>query len=235
MSSKNTQKKHPGTHREIKSFVLRQGRLTKAQQHALDKHWQDYGIDYSEQVLSFDKLFNNNNEVIIEIGFGNGESLLQQAINQPQYNFIGIEVHGPGVGHLIHHAHSEDIHNIKVIRFDAVEVLKHQIADNAIKQVQLFFPDPWHKKKHHKRRIIKAEFIRLIHQKLKTGGLFHMATDWQHYANEMLKQMDSAEGFNNTSGTDNFSVNKAARCETKFERRGLKLGHGVWDLIYEKR
>ena len=235
MSSKNAQKKHPSTHRAIKSFVLRQGRLTKAQQHALDKHWQDYGIDYSEQVLSFDNLFNNNHEVIIEIGFGNGESLLQQVMNQPQYNFIGIEVHGPGVGHLIHHANSEELHNIKVIRFDAVEVLKHQIADNSIKQVQLFFPDPWHKKRHHKRRIINPEFIRLIHQKLKTGGLFHMATDWQHYANQMLEQMDSAEGFNNTSGTGNFSTGTATRCETKFERRGLKLGHGVWDLIYEKR
>ena len=234
MSSKNEQKKQADTRRTIKSFVLRQGRLTKAQQYALDKHWLDYGIDYSEQVLSFDKLFNNHHEVIIEIGFGNGESLLQQVIGQPQYNYIGIEVHGPGVGHLIHHANREDIHNIKVIRFDAVDVLKHQIADNSIQQVQLFFPDPWHKKKHQKRRIIKPEFIQLIHQKLKTGGLFHMATDWEHYANQMLAQMDSAEGYNNTSGAGKFSTNTGTRCETRFERRGLKLGHGVWDLIYEK-
>ena len=235
MPAKTVQKKRHSTHRAIKSFVLRQGRLTKAQQYALDKHWLNYGIDYSERVLSFNKLFGNNHEVIIEIGFGNGESLLQQAINQPQYNFIGIEVHGPGVGHLIHQAYSENIQNIKVIRFDAIEVLKHQIADNSIQQLQLFFPDPWHKKRHHKRRIINPEFIRLIHQKLKTGGLFHMATDWQHYANQMLEQMDNAEGYNNTSGSGNFSTSKAARGETKFERRGLKLGHGVWDLIYEKR
>ena len=234
MSSKNEQKKQADTRRTIKSFVLRQGRLTKAQQYALDKHWLDYGIDYSEQVLSFDKLFNNHHEVIIEIGFGNGESLLQQVISQPQYNYIGIEVHGPGVGHLIHHANREDIHNIKVIRFDAVDVLKHQIADNSIQQVQLFFPDPWHKKKHQKRRIIKPEFIQLIHQKLKTGGLFHMATDWEHYANQMLAQMDSAEGYNNTSGAGKFSTDTGTRGETRFERRGLKLGHGVWDLIYEK-
>jgi tRNA (guanine-N7-)-methyltransferase len=235
VSSQNTQIKPARKYKAIKSFVLRQGRLTKAQQNALDNHWQDYGIDYAEQFLSFDKLFNNNNEVIVEIGFGNGESLLQQAKNQPEYNFIGIEVHGPGVGHLIHHANSEDIHNIKVIRFDAVEVLKYQIEDNSLRQVQLFFPDPWHKKRHHKRRIINPEFIRLIHKKLKPGGLFHMATDWQHYAEQMLEQMDSADGFNNTSGTGNFSSSRGARCETKFERRGLKLGHGVWDLIYEKQ
>jgi tRNA (guanine-N7-)-methyltransferase len=213
---------------------LRQGRLTKAQQNALDRHWQDYGLDYAEQVLCFDRLFANNHEVVVEIGFGNGESLLQQAINQPQYNFLGVEVHGPGVGHLIHHAHVKGIQNLKVIRYDAVEVLKHQIADNSVARVQLFFPDPWHKKRHHKRRIISPEFIRLIHQKLTAGGLFHMATDWRDYAMQMLEQMDSAAGFYNTSGKGHFSSSKAARCETKFERRGLKLGHSVWDLIYEK-
>ena len=133
-------------HREIRSFVLRQGRLTSAQQHALDNYWLEYGIDYSEQLLSYQELFANDNEVVIEIGFGNGESLLQQAKNQSEDNFIGIEVHGPGVGHLIHHAQREDIQNLKVIRHDAVEVLKQQIADISIKQLQLFFPDPWHKK-----------------------------------------------------------------------------------------
>jgi len=229
------QDKHPDKHRTIRSFVLRQGRLTVAQQNALDNYWQEYGVDYSEHALSFNELFNNDHEVIVEIGFGDGESLLQQAKNQPQYNFIGIEVHGPGVGHLIHNAHGDNINNIKVIRHDAVEVLKHQIADNSLKQVQLFFPDPWHKKRHHKRRIIKPEFIQLIHQKLKPGGLFHMATDWQHYAEQMLLEMDTTEGFDNTSGKGYYSENKADRCETKFERRGLKLGHGVWDLIYRKR
>ncbi len=238
MPTEDPSKKHRDKaldqHRTIRSFVLRQGRLTGAQQYALDNYWQDYGIDYSEQLLSFNELFGNDNEVIVEIGFGNGESLLQQVKNQPQYNFIGIEVHGPGVGHLIHNAHSDDIHNIKIIRHDAVEVLKHQIGDNTLRQVQLFFPDPWHKKRHHKRRIISPEFIRLIHQKLKSGGLFHMATDWQHYAEQMLLQMDAAEGFSNISGAGHFSADKADRCETKFERRGLKLGHGVWDLIYQK-
>jgi len=229
------QKKSQLKHRAVKSFVLRQGRLTAAQQNALDKHWQDYGIDYSEQVLSFDEMFNNKNDVIIEIGFGNGESLLQQAGNQPHNNFIGIEVHGPGIGHLIHNANNQNVHNIKVIRYDAIDVLKHQIADNSIKQLQLFFPDPWHKKRHHKRRIIKPEFIELIRQKLVPGGFFHMATDWQHYAEQMLRQMDNAEGFTNTSGSGQYSTSKGARCETKFERRGLRLGHGVWDLIYMRQ
>ncbi|MFV9615493.1 MAG: tRNA (guanosine(46)-N7)-methyltransferase TrmB [Gammaproteobacteria bacterium] len=244
MPIKNTQEVRPADsqsdenikkRRPIKSFVLRQGRLTGAQQHALDKHWLTYGIDFSEQVLSFNKLFNKQNEVIVEIGFGNGESLLQQAKNQPETNFIGIEVHGPGVGHLIHLANSENIHNIKIIRHDAVEVLKHQLADNSLLQLQLFFPDPWHKKRHQKRRIINPAFIQLAHKKLKTGGFFHMATDWQHYAEQMLAEMDTAEGFLNTSGSGNYAKNQGARCESKFERRGLKLGHGVWDLIYEKK
>lgn len=221
--------------RAIKSFVLRQGRLTKAQQNALDNHWHDYGIDYSEQELNFEDLFGNSNEVILEIGFGNGESLLQQAIEQPEYNFIGIEVHGPGVGHLIHSANVQGVHNIKVIRHDAIEVLQHQIADNSLKQIQLFFPDPWHKKRHHKRRIIKPDFIQKIHQKLADGGSFHMATDWQHYAEQMLEQMDDADDFSNTAGKGNYSADKGFRCETKFERRGLRLGHGVWDLIYKKQ
>ena len=244
MPTKNTLSKQPADNkpgkntenrRPIKSFVLRQGRLTSAQQHALDKHWLTYGIDFSEQVLSFTKLFNNESEVIVEIGFGNGESLLQQAKNQPEYNFIGIEVHGPGVGHLIHLANSESIHNIRIIRHDAVEVLRHQLADNSLQQLQLFFPDPWHKKRHQKRRIINPAFIQLVHKKLKPGGFFHMATDWQHYAKQMLAEMDTAEGFLNTSGSGNYSQNRGTRCESKFEHRGLKLGHGVWDLIYEKQ
>ena len=221
-------------HRKIKSFVLRQGRLTRAQQYALDNYWQDYGVDYCEELIDFARLFENDNEVIIEIGFGNGDSLLEQARTQPEYNFLGIEVHGPGVGHLIHHAQAEGIRNLRVMRHDAVEVLNNQIADNSVRQLQLFFPDPWHKKRHHKRRIIKPEFIQLIHRKLKPGGTFHMATDWQDYAEQMLEQMDEADGFSNNAGSGHYSATRGFRCETKFERRGLRLGHGVWDLIYTK-
>jgi tRNA (guanine-N7-)-methyltransferase len=234
VSTENSQNKNPTPQRTIRSFVLRQGRLTNAQQNALENHWQNYGIDFSEQPLDYRALFGNDNETIVEIGFGNGDSLLQQAIEQPQYNFIGIEVHGTGVGHLIHNANAQDIHNIRVIRHDAIDVLRQQIADDSIQQLQLFFPDPWHKKRHHKRRIIKPAFIKLVQNKLKTGGFFHMATDWQHYAEQMLGEMDQAEAFRNTAGKSNYSKNKGARCETKFERRGIKLGHDVWDLIYEK-
>ncbi|MBL4712784.1 MAG: tRNA (guanosine(46)-N7)-methyltransferase TrmB [Gammaproteobacteria bacterium] len=225
----------PKTHKTIKSFVLRQGRVTSAQQYALDNHWQTYGIDYAEQPLSLNTLFNNDNDIIVEIGFGNGDSLLQQAKNQPEFNFIGIEVHGPGVGHLLHYAHNDAVHNIKIIRHDAVDVFTHQLTDNSLQRIQLFFPDPWQKKRHHKRRIIKPDFIELIHRRLKPGGCFHMATDWQHYARQMLTQMDAAAGFENTAGIGKYSQTKAARCKTKFERRGLKLGHGVWDLIYRKQ
>ena len=235
MPEEKTQNTRRGKHRAIKSFVLRQGRLTVAQQNALENYWQDYGINFSAQLLFFNGLFNNGNEVIVEIGFGNGESLLQQAKNQPQYNFIGIEVHGPGVGHIIHNACKNAINNIRVIRHDALEVLNYQIPDGSIKQIQLFFPDPWHKKRHHKRRIINPDFIRLVHKKLKTGGFFHMATDWQHYAKQMLEQMDATEEFRNISGKGFYSKSRGERCETKFERRGIKLGHGVWDLIYEKQ
>jgi len=221
-------------YRPIRSFVLRQGRVTSAQQQALDEHWQTYGIDFSEQVLPFNKLFNNDNKLIVEIGFGDGESLFQQAKKQPDINFVGIEVHGPGVGHLIHLANGENIHNIRVIRSDAVDVLKHQIADHSLQQLQLFFPDPWHKKRHQKRRIISPDFIRLVAKKLKPGGFFHMATDWQHYARQMLSEMDMATDFINTAGAGNYSKSQGSRCESKFERRGRKLGHGVWDLIYQK-
>ncbi len=231
----NQAEKSTKKHRTIKSFVLRQGRVTSAQQQALDNHWSTYGINFSEKFLCFNELFHNENEVIVEIGFGNGESLLQQAKNQPETNFIGIEVHGPGVGHLIHLANSEYIHNIRVIRFDAVDVLKCQIADSSLQQLQLFFPDPWHKKRHQKRRIISADFIRLVAKKLKPGGFFHMATDWQHYARQMLAEMDTTTSFINTAGAGNYSNNQGSRCESKFERRGRKLGHGVWDLIYQKQ
>lgn len=230
MSAEN----QPQQRRIIRSYVLRQGRLTRAQQNALDNYWSDYGIDFSPTLLNFADLFTNHNDVYVEIGFGNGESLIAQAKNQPEKNFIGIEVHGPGVGHLIQLAQKENLRNIRVIRHDAVEVLQSMITDNSVAQFQLFFPDPWHKKRHHKRRIIRPDFISLVRQKLKTGGHFHMATDWEPYAELMLEQMDSTEGFINTAGRGNYSPDRGLRFETRFERRGKRLGHGVRDLIYLK-
>ena len=219
--------------RTIKSYVLRQGRLTRGQQQALDQLWPVYGIDFKAERLDFDTLFNRPAAIILEVGFGNGDSLVQQAASNPQNNYLGIEVHRPGVGRLLHLADNAGITNIRVINHDAVEVLQLQIPDQSLDRVQLFFPDPWHKKRHHKRRIVKAEFIQLIHQKLKPGGQFHLATDWQDYAEHMLAEMEQAKGFSNTSGKGNYAEN-TDRPLTKFEQRGQRLGHGIWDLIYRK-
>ena len=219
--------------RTIKSYVLRQGRLTRGQQQALDQLWPVYGIDFKPERLDLATLFNRTAAITLEVGFGNGDSLMQQAASNPQNNYLGIEVHRPGVGHLLHLADNAGITNVRVINHDAVEVLQLQIPDQSLDCVQLFFPDPWHKKRHHKRRIVKAEFIQLIHQKLKSGGLFHLATDWQDYAEYMLKQMEQADGITNTAGEGNYAIN-TGRPLTKFERRGQRLGHGVWDLVYRK-
>ena len=222
-------------HRPIRSFVLRTGRLTVAQQKALDEHWKDYGIDFSENLLDFSVIFEHTAPITLEIGFGNGESLLEQAINNPERNFLGIEVHTPGVGHLIHGAQQAGISNLRVIRHDAVEVLNHQIPENSLDKVQLFFPDPWHKKRHHKRRILKSDFVETIRKHLRIGGHFHMATDWENYAEHMLETMDQHQGFFNTAGEAHFVSAQDLRPETKFERRGLKLGHGVWDMLYQRK
>ena len=219
--------------RVIKSYVLRQGRLTRGQQQALERLWGVYGVDYSEEPLDFDTLYERAAPLILEIGFGNGESLLQQAASNPDNNYLGIEVHRPGVGRLLGLAEKAGISNLRVINHDAVEVLQQQIPDLSLDRVQLFFPDPWQKKRHHKRRIVNADFARLVYRKLKPGGLFHLATDWQDYAGHMLAVMEQAGGFSNTAGEALYAKN-TGRPSTKFEQRGQGLGHGVWDLVYRK-
>jgi len=221
--------------RPIRSFVLRTGRLTSAQQKALDNYWQDYGIDFSEELLDLATIFGNDAPITLEIGFGNGESLLKQAIDNPERNFLGIEVHTPGVGLLIAGAQKTGISNLRVLRYDAVEVLNHQIPENSLDRVQLFFPDPWHKKRHHKRRILQDDFVESIRKHLRIGGQFHMATDWENYAKHMLETMDQQSHFSNTAGEARFVSPQGLRPETKFERRGLKLGHGVWDMVYQRK
>ena len=221
------------TRRTIKSYVLRQGRLTRGQQQALDRLWPVYGIDFQVQPIDLARTFGQAAPVILEIGFGNGDSLLQQAKDHPHHNYLGIEVHRPGVGHLLHLVEDAGIRNLRVINHDAVEVLQQQIPDNSLDCIQLFFPDPWHKKRHQKRRIVNAAFIELVHQKLKPGGTFHLATDWEDYAQYMLTEMEQAQGFVNAAGKGNYAKN-TNRPATKFEHRGRRLGHGVWDLIYKK-
>ena len=221
-------------HRPIRSFVLREGRMTEGQQRAFDEHWPHFGIDLPEKALNLTAILGNDNPVVMEIGFGNGEALLETAARTPGQNFLGIEVHRPGVGHLMLRLAEQQIRNVRVIRHDAMEVLRHHLADEALFGLRLFFPDPWHKKRHHKRRIVRPEFAELLHRKIRPGGFIHMATDWENYAEQMMQVMSEAAGFENQAGPNQFSPRPDDRPLTKFEQRGERLGHGVWDLIFIK-
>lgn len=223
------------TKRSIRSFVLRQGRMTQGQHQALDKYWNNYGVDFSERLVDLDKLFSNNNEkLVLEIGFGNGKSLAEMAWNHPDINYVGIEVHKPGVGALLMEIERLQLTNLRCIHHDAIEVLEHMIADNCLDTVQLFFPDPWPKKKHHKRRIVNKGFLDLVTAKLKSNGCFLMATDWWPYAEDAMELLMEFRGLKNHADGKKFSQRPASRPKTKFEQRGEKLGHGVWDLVFVK-
>ncbi|MBX2808817.1 MAG: tRNA (guanosine(46)-N7)-methyltransferase TrmB [Cellvibrionaceae bacterium] len=220
--------------KSIRSFVIRGGRITEAQKKAFDKDWDRYGLSLFEGALAAEKVFKQPGPLIVEVGFGMGDSLLTMAQQAPDANFIGIEVHPPGVGRLINNAAKCDLGNLRVYMADAVDVLNDCIADNSLHRFQLYFPDPWHKKKHHKRRIVQAPFVQLIRQKLRVGGVCHLATDWQPYADAMMAVMSDSEGFANQAGAQRFATRPTYRPETKFERRGERLGHGVWDLLFSK-
>lgn len=219
--------------RPVRSFVLRQGRLTKGQKHALENIWPIYGVEESDATLDIESLFQRKGPVTMEIGFGNGVSLASMAKSAPEHNFIGIEVHKPGVGHLLHLVNEYGLSNVRVMNSDAVEIIKNRIPEKSLNCVQLFFPDPWHKKKHNKRRIVQPDFVSLIASKLKLGGVFHLATDWGPYAEHMAEVLEASEEFNSVSDSP-FSEKPNARPTTKFEKRGIKLGHGVWDLLYAR-
>ncbi|MFQ1006899.1 tRNA (guanosine(46)-N7)-methyltransferase TrmB [Gilliamella apicola] len=218
--------------RTIRSFVLRQGRLTKGQEQALTNLWPLFGIEYhSNSPICFDE----NKPVVLEIGFGMGASLVEMARNAPDKNFLGIEVHKPGVGACLMAIEENQLSNLKVMCHDAVEVLENMIPNHSLDKVQIFFPDPWHKARHNKRRIIQPQFVQLIRQKLKEGGILHLATDWQNYAEHMLEVLTEAEGFENLSTTGDYIPRPEDRPITKFEKRGQNLGHGVWDLQFRKK
>jgi tRNA (guanine-N7-)-methyltransferase len=221
--------------RTIRSFVMRAGRTTLGQERALEEVWPAFGLEVKNGKIDLAELFGREADTVLEIGFGMGESLISMAKASPHLNFIGIEVHRPGVGRLLSRVDEEQLTNIRVYSEDAIEVLEHCIADNSLFTLQLFFPDPWHKKKHHKRRIVQPEFAQSIRAKLRVGGCFHMATDWQPYAEHMMEVMEAAEGYENVAGAGEYSPQPEARPVTKFQRRGEKLGHGVWDLIYERK
>lgn len=220
--------------RRIRSFVRRQGRLTKGQQQALDTLWPVMGVEYQPEPVDVPALFGREAPVTLEIGFGMGASLVTMAQNTPHQNFLGIEVHAPGVGACLAAAKEADVQNLRVMCHDAVEVLEKMIPDNSLRMVQLFFPDPWHKARHNKRRIVQVPFAELVMRKLKLGGVFHMATDWEAYAEHMLEVMNSIDGYRNQSEQQNYVPRPETRPLTKFEQRGQRLGHGVWDLMFER-
>lgn len=219
--------------RRIRSFVMRTGRMTPGQERALNEQWPIYGLEADGQPLDLAAVFGRQAPVTLEIGFGMGDSLLTQALQHPDRDFLGIEVHLPGVGRLINRAHEAGARNVRVMRDDAVDILQRQIADQSLDTVQIFFPDPWHKKKHHKRRLIQPDFVALLARKLRPGGRLHLATDWAHYAEHMMSVMSESTQFKNEIGPQQFSPQRPDfRPETKFEKRGQRKGHGVWDLLF---
>ncbi|MBW3139849.1 tRNA (guanosine(46)-N7)-methyltransferase TrmB [Ferrimonas balearica] len=220
--------------RKIRSFVKREGRMTKGQSRAMEQYWPTMGLTHEQGLIDLAEVFGREAPVVLEIGFGMGKSLVEMAKAEPEKNFIGIEVHGPGVGACLMYAEELGVTNLRLYQHDAVEILADCISDASLDRVQLYFPDPWHKKRHHKRRIVKEEFIASVRQKLKMGGLYHMATDWEHYAEHMVEEMNAAAGFENTATEGNFVPRPDFRPLTKFEARGHRLGHGVWDLIYRR-
>ena len=221
--------------RSIRSFVLRQGRATPAQRRAFDLHWPRYGLDYQGRQRDLDAVFGRVAERVLEIGFGNGEQLAFAAAREPARDFIGVEVHGPGVGRLLNDLAAGTLGNVRVYQHDAVEVLRHEIADGALAEARIYFPDPWHKKRHHKRRLVQAPFLQLLHAKLQPGGLLHLATDWEDYARHMLEVIEAEPGWENLAGPGQAVPRPEWRRQTHFETRGQRLGHGVWDLLYRRR
>ncbi len=219
---------------KVKSFVKREGRTTKAQARALEEFWPTMGIEYTGEPVDLKEIFGRDAPVVLEIGFGMGKSLVEMAANAPDMNFIGIEVHRPGVGACLSEAGELGLTNLRVMEHDAVEVFNNMLPDNSLSRIQLYFPDPWHKKRHHKRRIVQPEFAQTVRSKLAIGGYFHMATDWENYAEHMAEVMNDAAGYKNTADEGDYVPRPDYRPITKFETRGQKLGHGVWDLIYER-
>ena len=220
--------------RKVRSFVLRQGRFTDAQQRAFDDLWPRFGIDYDGKPRDFDAAFRRNAPHILEIGFGNGEALRFSAQHDPARDHIGIEVHAPGVGRLLNALADDGAGNVRVYHHDAVEVLEHEIADGTLDEVRIYFPDPWHKKRHNKRRLVNPDFASLLVRKLAGDGRLHLATDWHDYAEQMWDVLDATPGIINRAGPRGTVTRPDWRPQTHFETRGQKLGHGVWDLLYDR-
>ena len=220
--------------RTIRSFVLRAGRLTAGQQRALQDLWPKYGIEGVQAALDLDFVFDRTAPRCLEIGFGTGDVLAALAAAHPEVDYLGIEVHPPGVGRLLLRADAAGLRNLRVIRADAVEVLACALADASLDEVLIFFPDPWHKTRHAKRRLVDAAFIAMVARKLRPGGILRLATDWQPYAQQMLCVCNADPALVSLSAQRTFVARPEFRPTTRFERRGARLGHGVWDLAYRK-
>jgi tRNA (guanine-N7-)-methyltransferase len=220
--------------RRVRSFVLRQGRFTPAQQRAFDALWPRYGLDYDGSPKDFDAIFGRHAPRVLEIGFGNGEALRYAAARDPGRDYIGIEVHAPGVGRLLNALEADGSGNVRIYHHDAVEVLANEVADASLDEVRIYFPDPWHKKRHNKRRLLNPEFAALLVRKLSLGGRLHLATDWQDYAEQMWDVLDATGGLRNRAGARGHVPRPDGRPQTHFESRGQRLGHGTWDLLYDR-
>ena len=224
---------NPAYQRHIKSFVLRQGNLTRGQQRAIDELLPTFGIDYAPAPLDLDAAFGRSAPKILEIGFGMGAATAEIAASHPEQDYLGIEVHMPGVGSLLKLIGEQALQNIRVVRHDAVEVVRDMIPPASLDGIHIFFPDPWHKKRHNKRRLIQPAFVELLVSRLKPGGYFHAATDWEDYAVQILEVMHGNADLANTA--DGYAPRPDYRPLTKFEQRGIRLGHGVWDIVFRRR
>ncbi|MEM0953434.1 MAG: tRNA (guanosine(46)-N7)-methyltransferase TrmB [Pseudomonadota bacterium] len=218
----------------IRSFVLRHGRMTVGQRRAFEQGWPKYGLERSAGHIDPVDSFGRAGRTVMEIGFGMGQSLVTMAAAEPDINFIGVEVHRPGVGRLLHSMAEHDVSNIRIYCDDAVPVLEECFGLASLDGIQIYFPDPWHKKRHHKRRLIQTRFVALLCERLRPGGFLHLATDWKNYAEHMMEVLSAAGDLVNTAGNGQFAPRPARRPITKFEQRGQRLGHGVWDLLFER-
>lgn len=219
--------------REIRSFVCRKGRVTKSQLKSIEKYWSHIGIDFQLKILNFSSIFNGCAPIVLEIGFGSGESLVQNAINFPEKNFLGIEVYKSGIGSCLHLTYTAKIKNLRIIYHDATEVIHHMIMNQTLSEVQIFFPDPWHKKRHHKRRLLQSYFLNSLSKKLICGGRLHIATDSQEYAIYILDKIKNIKNYVNLSKKNDFIARPISRVITKFEKRARYRGDNIFDLMFE--
>lgn len=220
--------------REIKSFVRREGRMTDGQKSAMERLWPQYGIEKPTAPLDLSSVFGRAAPVILEIGFGNGDHLLSRALHEPQHDFMGAEVHRPGVGRLLHHAEKAGLRNLRAVSDDAVEVLREWLQQAALSEAVIYFPDPWHKTRHHKRRLIQPDFVTLLASRIRSGGRLLLATDWENYAQHMLDVLNAAPTFRNEAADGGYVPRHTTRPKTKFEARGERLGHAVFDLAFTR-